>query len=84
MDLIMTTLAMQHMEVDQEVKAMEVVEVKVDQDDRRDAVEEIGVQEVVWEEIVPRNEGHMRMPYPTQKNPFRVQFVKSHLNNWKL
>ena len=72
LDLIMMTLAMQHMEVDQEVKAMEVVEVKVDLVDRRDVVEEIAVQEVVWEEIVPRNDGHMRMPYPTRKSPFRV------------
>ena len=72
LDLIMMTFAMQHMEVDQEVKAMEVVEVKVDQVDRRDAVEEIAVQGVVWEEIAPRNEGHMRMPYPTRKSPFRV------------
>merc|ERR1711899_189074 len=69
---------MQHMVVDQEVKAMELAEVKVDQVDRKDAVEEIEVQEVVWEEIVPRNEGHMRMPYPTRKSPFRVT-VAQHL-----
>ena len=65
---IMTILVTQRMEVDQEVKVMDLVETKVDLVAPKAVVEGIAAQEVEWEVVVPRSEEHMPTLYPTRKS----------------